>query len=63
MALDQIIKSAIKEVVKDNNQPDNLADELINCLNEISESNTNLDDDDEAEKFVESILNTVLLSD
>jgi hypothetical protein len=63
MALDEIIKSAIKEVVKDNNQPDNLADKLINWLNEISDSNTNLDENDEADKFVESILDTVLLGD
>jgi hypothetical protein len=63
MALDEIIKSAIKEVVKENNQPDDLADKLINWLNEISDSNTNLDENDEADKFVESILNTVLLSD
>ena len=63
MTIDSKVIEAIYAAVENRNQPDKLAKRLANLITDLSESNASLDNKDDIQPSLETILDAIELSD
>jgi hypothetical protein len=59
MALDEKVKEAIFEAVSNNNQSENVAQKVINLLEELSNGTINLNNQDDIKTYFKVILEAI----
>ena len=60
MSIDDKVKNAIYSVVERNHQPEKVAEKIIQWFNDLSESNTSLENPAEVNPYLENILDALV---